>query len=117
MGSLTYPLRGFSPLAIDDRVLAHLQVVIGTKLRQRQSFFLSWVDDSKKGGGHTSIWIDPTMQLAFTYDTNQRHQINREWLEAMMASANSATGLIITGEPQGLALADDERDRPDIAVA
>ncbi len=97
-------------------MLAHLQVVIGSKLRQRQSFFLSWVDDSKKGAGHTSIWIDPTMQLAFTFDTNQRHQINRQWIEAMMVSANSGAGLLITVEPRAQALA-QERERPDIAVA
>jgi hypothetical protein len=116
VGLLTYPMRGLPPMNIDDRALAHLQVVIGSKLRQRQSFFLSWIDGSKKGGGHTSIWIDPTIQLAFTYDTNQRHHINRSWLDSMMASANSATGLLITDEPQGLAIA-DEHERPDTAAA
>jgi hypothetical protein len=116
MGSLSYPARGSSPIEIDDRVLAHLQVVIGSKLRQRQSFFLSWVEDLAKGSGRVSIWIDPDIQLMFTYETCARHRINRPWLESMMASANSANGLLMGVEPRELALAVTP-DEPDVIAA
>jgi len=43
MGKLTYD----STLTVDfdDRVLAHLQLVIGAKLRRAESFYFSWRDD------------------------------------------------------------------------
>ncbi|KFF58097.1 ATP-dependent DNA ligase, partial [Cryobacterium sp. MLB-32] len=43
MGKLTYD----SSLTadFDDRVLAHIQLVIGTKLRRGESFYFSWRDD------------------------------------------------------------------------
>ncbi len=33
----------------EDRVLAHLQYVIGAKLRRRESFHFSWRDDASIG--------------------------------------------------------------------
>ena len=107
MGSLTYSVRGALPIQLDDRVLAHLQVVVASKLRLRQSFFLSWVEDSRKGGGRSSIWMDATIQARFTYETNQRHQLNKAWLDAMMLSANSAGGLLVCEEPTQLSLASE----------
>jgi hypothetical protein len=103
LGSLSYPVRGTYPVSIDDRTLAHLQVVIGSKLRLRQSFFFNWIDDLGTGGGRTSIWIDSTIQLTFTYTANERHHINRAWLGALMESANSAQGLQLVSEPLSIA--------------
>ncbi len=44
MGTLIY---GDSGLIVDfdDRVLAHLQIVIGAKLRRHEGFFFTWKDD------------------------------------------------------------------------
>jgi hypothetical protein len=116
MGSLSYPVHGTSPIRIDDRTLAHLQLVIGTKLRLNQAFFLSWIDDLSSGGGRTSIWIDSAIQLRFVYDTNRRQQINRVWLESMMTSANSVQGLLLSEEPV-LQLLAEGADRPDVVAA
>ena len=116
MGSLRYAVRGTSPILIDDRTLAHLQIVIGTKLRLQQAFFFSWIDDVHSGGGRTSIWIDTRMQLSLSYDTDQRSSINRVWLEALMLSANSPQGLLLIAEPNTLHLA-DKTDPPDVIAA
>jgi hypothetical protein len=36
---------------IEDRVLAHLKVVIAAKLRRQENFFLSWSNDADAGSG------------------------------------------------------------------
>jgi hypothetical protein len=43
----------------DDRVLAHLRVVIVTKLRRRESFTFTWNLPAMSGSGRVSLWMDP----------------------------------------------------------
>jgi hypothetical protein len=100
MGILSYGSGVQHPIEFDDRTLAHLQVVIGSKLRQRQSFFFSWLESVDGGGGRGSIWIDAAIPLGFAYASAQRYKTNREWLEVLMISANSVNGLQLTPEPQ-----------------
>jgi hypothetical protein len=83
-------------LAFDDRVLAHLQVVIGAKLRRGESFYLSWSDP---GEGRSTVWLDRSMPLVFRYMGGRTPSLNREWLEILTASANSSQGLQVTAEP------------------
>ena len=66
MGKLLY---GTPPTEVDfdDRVLVHLQIVIGAKLRRGESFFFSWKNDVQVGDGRTSIWMDAAIPLAFKY--------------------------------------------------
>ena len=49
MGRLIYD--NTTAVEFDDRVLAHLQLVIGTKLRRGEGFFLNWKDDPSVGDG------------------------------------------------------------------
>jgi hypothetical protein len=98
LGKLLY---GSSRLEIEfeDRVMAHLQLVISTKLRRREAFFFSWRDDPVIGDGRSSIWLDPAIPLHFRYASPERHQLNREWLEELTQSANQPAGLSLTTEP------------------
>ncbi len=105
MGALIYPVNRASPIEMDDRTLAHLQIIIGSKLRSGQGFFFSWTEDVANGSGRTSVWIYPSLELRFVYATAQRHVLNRGWLESLMNSANSAEGLSLTSEPRTVALA------------
>ncbi|MFD3444536.1 hypothetical protein ACFDTO_08055 [Microbacteriaceae bacterium 4G12] len=52
MGTLFY---GASRLEVtfDDRVLAHLQIVMTSKLRRHESFMLSWSVDRTDGSGRS----------------------------------------------------------------
>lgn len=84
----------------DDRLLAHLQIVIGTKLRRAEPFFFTWKDDVSLGSGRTSLWIHPGASLTFKFSGNRQPQINRAWLEVLTSAANSPTGLYIISEPQ-----------------
>ena len=97
MGTLTYD----STLAadFDDRTLAHLQMVIGAKLRRNEAFYFSWKDDASIGNGRSVIWIHPTIPLAFKFFGSRAPAINREWIDDLMLYANSPNGLVITPEP------------------
>jgi hypothetical protein len=112
MGSLEYANGRGDVIKFDDRTLAHLQFVIGAKLRLRQSFFFSWMDSPNDGGGRSSIWLDATIPLAFSYASSARQKINREWLELLITSANSTIGLQLIAEPHEL----DEVQEPVVPI-
>jgi hypothetical protein len=98
MGSLIYGSPG-SSLEMDDRLLAHLQLVIITKLRRNEQFLLSWDQDEAYDRGHTAIWINSAIPLHFKYIGSRRPVLNRVWTEALMDSANSSGGLRVIPEP------------------
>ncbi|SEN51425.1 MULTISPECIES: ATP-dependent DNA ligase [Cryobacterium] len=95
MGSLTY---NRVVVEIDDRTLAHLQLVIVQKLRRGESFLLSWQDSATAGSGRSSIWLNPAIPLYFTFASRHAATLNRQWIEDLSRSANSAPGLVIVSE-------------------
>lgn len=98
MGKLLYGSPS-TEIAFDDRALHHLQIVIAAKLRRRESFLFSWRDSTDIGGGRGAIWLDPSSTLYFRYSGGRVPVVNREWLNALMLSANSNTGLYFSSEP------------------
>jgi hypothetical protein len=98
LGKLLYGAGGLE-IEFEDRVLAHLQLVISAKLRRSEGFFFSWRDDPALGDGRSSIWLETSIPLRFRYSTSQRHELNREWLEELSQSANQPAGLTLTIEP------------------
>lgn len=97
MGTLTYDSRLVT--TIDDRVLAHLQVVIWAKLRRGEQFAFTFHDADRTGFGRTSIWISPSIPLAFDYFGGKPPAINPRWIELLTKSANSPGGLQVVPEP------------------
>lgn len=87
----------------DDRVLTHLQTVMGAKLRRYESFYFSWEDAAGVGTGSTTIWVHPGVALVFRYDDGPTGLLSRGWIDALTTSANSAGGLKIVAEPGVLA--------------
>ena len=98
MGALLYGDRQ-RRFEIDDRTLAHLQLVISAKLRRRESFFFSFRDEND-GAGRVSIWMSPMVPLHFKYYGSRQPVINRRWVEALHGAANSSAGLIVLEEPE-----------------
>lgn len=86
------------PVHIDDRALAHLKIVIATKLRRNESFTLSWVHADGDPTGRTTIWVHPSIPLRFTFDEPEAPQINMKWVEELMHSANSTGGIMLIDE-------------------
>jgi hypothetical protein len=82
----------------EDRLLAHLQVVISMKLRRSESFFLSWAPKAGSGEGRHAIWIAGGVPIHFAYSGSRPPAINREWVEILTLATNSSSGLVITDE-------------------
>ena len=100
MGTLQYD---GDRIEFDDRLLAHLQIVIVKKLRGGDSFVMSWLNALSVGDGRTSIWLDHTIPLRFNFNGSRSPVINREWLQVLERSADSSAGLIVVGEDGRLA--------------
>ena len=83
----------------DDRVLAHLQIVIGQKLRRRESFYFAWRDDDQIGDGRTTVWLHPALPLVYKYFGSKMPRINPAWIHTLTESANSNGGLQLVPEP------------------
>jgi hypothetical protein len=97
MGQLYYG-NNPEPIVIEDRALAHLKVVIATKLRRNESFTLSWkhpVDDTP---GRTTIWLHPSIPLRFVFAESEAPALSGEWITAMAHSANSSGGITLLEE-------------------
>ncbi|QNE36721.1 DUF7882 family protein [Leifsonia shinshuensis] len=116
MGTLFYG-DALSSVEFDDRLLAHLQLAIITKLRRNESFVFSWDIPVTGGSGSNSVWLSPTLGLRFTYPTHTREPINRAWVEALVRTANSVSGLRVVDEPpagaEPQAQGQDKTDRTD----
>jgi hypothetical protein len=98
VGSLIYGTSGIE-IAFDDRVLAHLELVINAKLRRRESFMLSWRDTPAVGDGRSSVWLDTAIPLYFRYSGSRIPLIDKEWLEELVMEASSTRGLVLTEDP------------------
>lgn len=95
------------PVHIDDRALAHLKIVIATKLRRNESFTLSWVHPEGDPQGRSTIWIHPSIPLRFTFDDPVAPEINMKWVEQLMQSASSTGGISLSAEIVDTAEPDD----------
>ena len=95
MGTLSYDGENYE---LDDRVLTHLQIVISTKLRRGENFFLSWALPVERGSGRHAIWIDNGVPIHFYFSGSRAVSINRDWIESMIVAAGRASGLQLTEE-------------------
>lgn len=95
MGTIYY---GTTPIRIEDRALAHLKVVISTKLRRNESFTLSWRHPDGEVPGRETIWIHPSIPLRFVFDDAEPAQLSRSWIEDLANSANSSGGILLVPE-------------------
>jgi hypothetical protein len=84
----------------DDRLLAHLQIVIGTKLGKGESFYFSWRDAATTGNGRTSLWLHPAIPLRFKYHGSRPPLVNSDWVRRLLQDSYTANGLRISDEPE-----------------
>lgn len=96
MGSLFYG--GSDPIQIDDRALAHLKVVVATKLRRNESFTLSWRHPDGEQQGRSTIWLHPSIPLRFVFQEPEAPDLSRRWIEDLAHSANSTGGITLVDE-------------------
>ena len=87
-----------APIAIEDRALAHLKIVIATKLRRNERFTLSWRHPEGDEPGRSTIWLHPSVPLRFVFESPEPPELRTEWIQAMANSANSSGGVTLVPE-------------------
>jgi hypothetical protein len=87
-----------TPIHIEDRALAHLKVVIATKLRRSESFTVSWRHPEGQPTGRSTIWLHPSIPLRFVFHDPEPVELNRQWIEELAHSANSSGGIMLVPE-------------------
>jgi hypothetical protein len=97
-----------SAIDIEDRALAHLKVVIATKLRRGESFTLSWRHPDGQPRGRSTVWLSPSIPLRFVFDDPEPAVLSREWMEELAQSANSSGGIMLVAEHFDVDPAEDE---------
>ena len=97
MGTIYYG-GSATPIHIEDRALAHLKVVIATKLRRNESFTVSWQHPDDQPRGRSTLWLHPSIPLRFVFDDPEPPDLSREWIEELASSANSSGGIMLIAE-------------------
>lgn len=97
MGQLYYGDTN-EPITIEDRTLAHLKVVLATKLRRNESFTLSWQHPEGEQPGRSTLWLHPSIPLRFVFDEPETPALSQQWLNELANSANSSGGIRLTEE-------------------
>lgn len=97
MGTIYYG-GSATPIHIDDRALAHLKVVIATKLRRSESFTVTWQHPDDQPRGRSTIWLHPSIPLRFVFDDPEPTDLSRAWIEELASSANSSGGITLIAE-------------------
>ena len=95
MGTLTYDEFAVD---FDDRVLAHLQVVIVKRFREHRSVLLSWLDSQQTGNGRSSMWMTPHSPAHFRFAGSRSPALDRDWVELLTRNADSGAGLVVVDE-------------------
>ncbi|WP_404432377.1 hypothetical protein LG299_00260 [Microbacterium lacus] len=98
MGTLEY-VTAHHIAEIDDRTLAHLQIVICSKLRRDEKFTLRLAPADGFSGPVTVLWLSSSLPLCFQYSLPTHHEINGAWLRLLADAASSNAGLWIMPEP------------------
>ena len=74
---------------LEDRTLAHLQIVVIDKLRRKEKFALNLVDNRS----FVTMWLNACTPLMFVYEGNRQPHINVAWVE-LLAGEASLTGVL-----------------------
>jgi len=96
MGWLHYESMMFST---EDRTLAHLEVALLQKLRRGECFFFRWRIAPENGSGRVALWCSPGIALRFRFGSAEPVEINKTWVEELIASSYSDGGMELSDEP------------------
>ncbi|WP_295010558.1 hypothetical protein [uncultured Microbacterium sp.] len=94
MGRLKYD-GSEPPIVMDDATVAHLKIVICSKLRRRESFLMTWIRADGGEDARTSIWLHPAIPLQFGFDVAQTPPIDQKRITAMLDALNRVGELVL----------------------
>lgn len=78
---------------MDERLLAHLKIVISQKLRRSESFMLTWSRPSTAGSGQFAVWLSHSMSLHFRFAGSRPASLNQQWIHDLMQASFRVQGL------------------------
>jgi hypothetical protein len=93
MGFLVYDQT--RSIAVEDRVLAHLQIVIVDKLRRHENFGLNLRVENHL----VTMWVTCSTPLQFVYEGSRQARINYPWVELLAGEASLTGTLVLLAEP------------------
>lgn len=93
MGRLEYDSI-HEPILIEDETLAHIKIVMTTKLRRQESFLLTWLPRDS-ADGRLAAWIHPSIPLLFAFEAKAMPKIDPERIEHLMRHLNATGELIL----------------------
>lgn len=102
MGTMVH---GSIAVDFEDRLLAHLQIVIVQRFRRNEPLVMSWLDSLAIGDGRSSLWMTPTLPVYFKFAGSKVPTIDPQWLNRLSESAASSTGLLVQSPDGELARA------------
>lgn len=79
-----------NPIEVPDRLLAHVKVVIATKLRRGESFTMSWRDENR-----STIWLQPAIELRFVFSSAESETLDPALLQQLANEAATAAGMTL----------------------
>lgn len=94
MGKLRYDST-LPSIVIEDVELAHLKVVIGTKLRRQESFMMTWHPPGGDPGLICSAWIHPAIPLQFAFEAEPIPQVSPTHVAELMERLNATGDLLL----------------------
>lgn len=80
-------------IEIENRLLAHVQAVVITKLRRGESFSLTC---RSADGTREMVWVNSSIPMRIVLDGETDGRLDRELLVQLVESANSNRGLDVT---------------------
>lgn len=94
MGKLEYN-SSRPAIEIEDATLAHVKIVIGTKLRRNESFMMTWLSKPEASSGRMTIWVHPSIPLVLEFDHPTVPAVDPKKIAHMMDQLNSRGELVL----------------------
>ncbi len=110
LGGMGFLIHGGTEYEFEDRLLAHLKMVIGQKLKKQECFFVSWTKSAEEGSGRVSVWLSPYTTVAFRFAGSRPPELNPAWVKVLIALSHSNRGLVVISEDDAVRYAQKNPD-------
>ena len=98
---------------LDDVLLAHLKLVIISKLRRGESFVVTVPALEHGCQVREALWVTPSVPMRFVMDEADGPLLDPHRLEALMTQANTLGGIVVKAESTGRSLITPSEQRAE----
>jgi hypothetical protein len=89
-------------IQVEDRLLEHIRLAVGQRLRRGESFMLNLTTDDNGNSLRRNLWISPSIPLQFVAFGSRTPQINRTWVQAMGDTEDSTGTMTVMTEAESI---------------